>query len=141
MTVAPSGNESAEAVRYQPIMQWSGSGLDAADVFDESCVIRLRGPDNAPSTSLRDVPTACRLSALRRPPSLIEQRAGGKLGMARGFEVAAFEAVERALGGEEAETMVVRGDDAGGVIMDFDDGGSRHACSFAGFAAALLSDL
>jgi hypothetical protein len=83
------------------------------------------------------------------PVSLGEHSAGRALGFARRAKLAAFEAVEQALGGEEAEAALISCDDAGGAVVDFDDVGVRlgfelelgHDCSFAEISAFLSWDL
>jgi hypothetical protein len=70
----------------------------------------------------------------------IEQRTHRKLRIAGGAELAPFQTVERWLGREEAEAAFVACDDAGGAVMDFDDIGSGHGCSFAGMPALLFDD-
>jgi hypothetical protein len=62
-----------------------------------------------------------------------------KLRITRGAELAAFETVEHSLGREETDAAFVAYDDTGGAVIDFDDIGSGHGCSFAGMPA-LLSD-
>jgi hypothetical protein len=56
-------------------------------------------------------------------------------------ELTAFETVEQALGGEEAEAAYVSGHDSNGAVVDLDDVGVGlglgHDCSFAGVAAFL----
>jgi hypothetical protein len=67
---------------------------------------------------------------------LQEQRTRRALGVARGAKLAAFEAVEDAIGGKEAEAALVSCDDTRGVTSDFDDIGVGHDGSFAGPAGA-----
>ena len=69
----------------------------------------------------------------------VEQRSRRALRVAHRAELATFEAVESAFGGEEAESALVTCDDPGCPIADFNDIGFGHACSFAGMPA-LLSD-
>ena len=64
--------------------------------------------------------------------ALLQQRSGGPLGVARGPEFAAFEAVESTIRGKEAVSALVPGDDACGSALDFDDVGLGHVCSFTG---------
>ena len=59
------------------------------------------------------------------------ERLRGAFGLANRKEGAALEAVEQPFRGEEAEGASVTSDDAGGAIMNFDDIGIGHACSFA----------
>ncbi len=68
-----------------------------------------------------------------------EQRACGALRVPGGAKFAAIEAVEGGFRGEEAETALVAGDDAGGAVVNFNDIGFGHGCSFAG-RPALLSN-
>jgi hypothetical protein len=74
-----------------------------------------------------------------------ENTARGSFGLARRAELAAFEAVEQALGGEKAEAALISCDDAGGAVLDFNDVGVGldlgHDCSFAGISAFLSWDL
>jgi hypothetical protein len=69
----------------------------------------------------------------------------GTFGFARRAELAPFETVEQALGGEEAEAPLLSCDDAGGAVVDLDDVGVRldlgHDCSLADVSAFLSSDL
>ena len=46
-------------------------------------------------------------------------------------EVAAIEAIESAIGGEEGEAALVACDDTGGAVVNFDNIGFGHQCSFA----------
>jgi len=66
----------------------------------------------------------------------VEQRPRRALGIARGAKLATFEAIENAVGREEAETVIVTRDDPGSPVSNFDDIGFGHTCSFAGNAGA-----
>jgi hypothetical protein len=46
-------------------------------------------------------------------------------------EIAAIEMIESAIGGEEGEAALVACDDTGGAVVNFDDVGFGHGCSFA----------
>ena len=46
-------------------------------------------------------------------------------------EIAAIETIENAIGGEEGEPAIVACDDSGGAVVNFDDVGFGHGCSFA----------
>jgi hypothetical protein len=70
-----------------------------------------------------------------------KQRARRALGVARRAEHAAFEPVERAVGGEEGEAAFVARDDAGGAVMNSDDVGFGHDASFAAIAARVQKQL
>ena len=54
-------------------------------------------------------------------------------------EVAAIEAIESAIGGEEGAAALVARDDACGAVMNFDNVGFGHRCSFADKSALLSS--
>ena len=51
-------------------------------------------------------------------------------------EIAAIETIESAIGGEEGEPALVACDDTGGAVVNFDDVGFGHGCSFADNAGA-----
>jgi hypothetical protein len=61
-----------------------------------------------------------------------KQRSRRALGIARGAKLAAFEAVEDAIGGKEAVAALVSRDDARGVASDLDDIGVGDGGSLAG---------
>lgn len=65
-----------------------------------------------------------------------EQRSRRALGIARGAKLAAFEAVEDAIGGKETVAALVFRDDARRMASDFDDIGVGHDGSFAGPSGA-----
>ena len=46
-------------------------------------------------------------------------------------EIAAIETIEGAIGGEEGEAALVARDDTGSAVVNFDDIGFGHRCSFA----------
>jgi hypothetical protein len=83
----------------------------------------------------------CAVNGFLRGSMMVDakQRARRALGVPRRAEHAAFEPVERAVGGEEREAANVTGlvarDDAGGAVMNFDDVGFGHDASFAAIAA------
>ncbi len=64
--------------------------------------------------------------------TLLQQRSGGPLGVARGPKFAAFKAVEGTVRGKEAVSPLVPGDNTCGPALDFDDVGLGHVCSFTG---------
>jgi len=69
-----------------------------------------------------------------RPPDggAVAAASGGPLGVARGPEFAAFEAIESTVRGKEAVSSVVFGDNACGSVLDFNDVGLGHVCSLTG---------
>jgi len=69
---------------------------------------------------------------------LKEQRSRCALGVARGAKLAALQAVENTIRGEETIAALVPRDDACGVASDFDDIGVGHDGSFAGLTGAPL---
>ena len=70
--------------------------------------------------------------------SRVEQHSRRALRIASGVELATFEAVESAVGREEAEPVLVTGDNPGRPVPDFDNIGFGHACSFATVSALPL---
>lgn len=66
--------------------------------------------------------------------ALLQQRSRGAFGIARRIELAAFQAVERTVRGKEAVTALVPRNDARGSVLDFDDVGLGHVCSFTGWS-------
>jgi hypothetical protein len=79
----------------------------------------------------------CALDGFLRGSMMIDakQSAHRALGVPRRAKHAAFEPVERAVGGEKPESAFVARDDAGGAVMNFDDVGFGHDASFAAIAA------
>ena len=67
---------------------------------------------------------------------LQEQCPRRALGVTHGTKLAAFEAIEDAIGGKETATALVPCDDACGATSDFDDLGVGHDVSFAGLTGA-----
>jgi hypothetical protein len=61
----------------------------------------------------------------------VGERSRRTFGVPDRTENAALQTVECAFGRKEAKTASVPGDDAGGAILDFDDIGVGHDCSFA----------
>src|SRR5215475_14325739 len=57
-----------------------------------------------------------------------EHGARRAFGVAGRTELATFETVEQAFGGEEAEAALIACDDAGGAVVNFDDVGFGHGC-------------
>jgi len=56
---------------------------------------------------------------------------GRALGLAGRAKIAAIETIEGAIGGEEGEAALVACDDTGGAVVNFDNIGFGHQCSFA----------
>src|SRR5258707_11616787 len=60
-----------------------------------------------------------------------QHRPGRAFGLAGRAEIAAIETIESAIGREEGEAALVASDDTGGAVVNFDDVGFGHDCSFA----------
>src|SRR5215475_11271050 len=80
----------------------------------------------------------CETRLAEEIPPFGEHGARRTLCVAGRAELASFEAVEQAFGGEEAEAAFVSCDDTCGSVMDFDDVSFGHGCSFHGCSFAEL---
>jgi len=65
-----------------------------------------------------------------------QHQPGRALRLADRAEIAAIETIEGAIGGEEGEATLVACDDAGSAVVNFDDVGFGHGCSFADIVGA-----
>jgi hypothetical protein len=70
-------------------------------------------------------------------PDADEQRFSCPFGVTGGPKLLPFQPIKRAIRGEKTESASVACNDSGGPMMNFDDVGLGHGCSFAGMPTLL----